>query len=126
MALPKLSAAQRAEALEKAKAVRKEHGDLMAALKAGTLSLTDLLAREDAVVGKVRVRRVLESLPGIGAVRAGQLLSDLGISETRRVQGLGSGQRARRLALFPPTPGRLRVVGMPVLDHVDRHVWRKS
>ncbi|MFZ3470377.1 integration host factor, actinobacterial type [Streptomyces sp. 4.24] len=66
MALPKLSPAQRAEALQKAAAVRKERGDLMAALKAGTLPLTDLLAREDNVVGKVRVRRVLESLPGIG------------------------------------------------------------
>ncbi|GAA1889497.1 integration host factor, actinobacterial type [Streptantibioticus ferralitis] len=102
MALPPLTPSQRAEALEKAKAVRKERGDLMAALKAGTLPLTDLLARQDTVVGKIRVRRVLESLPGIGAVRAGQLLADLGISESRRVQGLGANQRARLLALFPP------------------------
>ncbi|MGV9885041.1 integration host factor, actinobacterial type [Streptomyces sp. NPDC003006] len=102
MALPPLTPSQRAEALEKAKAVRKERGDLMAALKAGTLPLTDLLARQDTVVGKIRVRRVLESLPGIGAVRAGQLLTDLGISESRRVQGLGANQRVRLLALFPP------------------------
>ncbi|MGW6095037.1 integration host factor, actinobacterial type [Streptomyces sp. NPDC055157] len=101
MALPALTPSQRAEALQKAKAVRKERGDLLTQLKAGTLPLTDLLARKDAVVGKIRVRRVLESLPGIGTVRAGQLLSDLGISESRRVQGLGSGQRARLLALFP-------------------------
>lgn len=65
--------------LEKAKAVRKERGDLMAPFKAGTLPLTDLLARKDTVVGKIRVRRVLESLPGIGA-----------------------NQRVRLLALFPP------------------------
>lgn len=103
MALPALTPAQRAEALEKAKAVRKERGDLMAALKAGTLPLAALLAREDAVVGKLRVRRVLESLPGIGAVRAGQLVADLRISESRRVQGLGANQRTRLLALFPPT-----------------------
>ncbi|MDJ0346708.1 integration host factor, actinobacterial type [Streptomyces sp. H10-C2] len=102
MALPKLSAAQRAEALEKAKAVRKERSELMAHLKAGTMPLTDLLARQDAAVGKIRVRRVLESLPGIGPVRAGQLLADLGISESRRVQGLGANQRARLLELFPP------------------------
>jgi hypothetical protein len=102
MALPALTPSQRAEALEKAKAVRKERGDLMAQLKAGDLTLTAQLAREDAVVGKLRMRRVLESLPGIGAVRAGQLLADLGISESRRVQGLGSGQRARLLALYPP------------------------
>lgn len=102
MALPKLSPAQRAEALQKAAAVRKERGDLMAALKAGNLPLAALLERDDSVVGKIRVRRVLESLPGIGSVRAGQLLSDLGISESRRVQGLGANQRARLLALFRP------------------------
>ncbi|MEU8509881.1 integration host factor, actinobacterial type [Streptomyces brevispora] len=102
MALPTLTPSQRAEALQKAKGVRKERGDLLAQLKAGDLTLTTLLAREDAVVGKLRVRRVLESLPGIGAVRAGQLLADLGISESRRVQGLGANQRARLLALFPP------------------------
>ncbi|MBT2430005.1 integration host factor [Streptomyces sp. ISL-112] len=102
MALSALTPSQRAEALEKAKAVRKERADLMTQLKAGTLPLTDLLAREDAVVGKIRVRRVLESLPGIGAVRAGQLLADLGISESRRVQGLGANQRTRLFELFPP------------------------
>ncbi|MFI5986882.1 integration host factor, actinobacterial type [Streptomyces sp. NPDC051555] len=102
MALPVLTPAQRAEALQKAAGVRKERGELMAALKAGDLPLAALLEREDAVVGKVRVRRVLESLPGIGSVRAGQLLADLGISETRRIQGLGANQRARLLELSPP------------------------
>ncbi|GGK30128.1 hypothetical protein GCM10011583_72550 [Streptomyces camponoticapitis] len=48
------------------------------------------------------MRRVLESLPGIGTIRAGQLLADLSISEQRRVQGLGSGQRAGLLARFSP------------------------
>ncbi|WP_327687019.1 integration host factor, actinobacterial type [Streptomyces sp. NBC_00467] len=102
MALPALTPSQRTEALEKAMAVRKERADLMTQLKAGTLPLTELLARDDTVVSKLRVRRVLESLPGIGPVRAGQLLADLGISERRRVQGLGANQHARLLALFPP------------------------
>ncbi|MFD4242115.1 integration host factor, actinobacterial type [Streptomyces sp. NPDC058525] len=101
MPLPALTPAQRAEALQKAATVRKERGELMAALKSGDLPLAALLEREDAVVGKVRVRRVLESLPGIGSIRAGQLLADLGISETRRIQGLGTNQRKRLLALFP-------------------------
>lgn len=99
--LPALTPAQRAEALQKAAAVRKERGELMAALKAGDLPLAALLEREDAVVGKIRVRRVLESLPGIGSVRAGQLLAGVGISESRRVRGLGANQRERLLALFP-------------------------
>lgn len=101
MALPALTPTQRAEALQKAAAVRKERADLLAELQAGTLSLADLLSREDTVVGKIRVRRLLESLPGIGPVRAGQLLADLHVSEARRVQGLGPKQRVRLLALFP-------------------------
>ncbi|MFE3117169.1 integration host factor, actinobacterial type [Streptomyces niveus] len=103
MALPPLTLSQRAAALEKALAVRQERADLMAALKSGDLTLPTLLAREDDVVGKLRVRRLLESLPGIGTIRAGQLLTDLEISEKRRVQGLGTKQRARLLTLFRTT-----------------------
>ncbi|MFE4613248.1 integration host factor, actinobacterial type [Streptomyces niveus] len=103
MALPPLTLSQRAAALEKALAVRRERADLMAALKSGALTLPALLAREDDVVGKLRVRRLLESLPGIGTIRAGQLLTDLDISERRRVQGLGAKQRARLLTLFRAT-----------------------
>ncbi|MEV8426558.1 integration host factor, actinobacterial type [Streptomyces niveus] len=103
MALPPLTLSQRAAALEKALSVRRERADLMTALKSGDLTLPALLAREDDVVGKLRVRRLLESLPGIGSIRAGQLLTDLEISERRRVQGLGAKQRARLLTLFRTT-----------------------
>ncbi|MFF1651571.1 hypothetical protein [Streptomyces sp. NPDC058240] len=56
--------------------------------------------------GKLRVRRVLEPLPGIGAVRVGQLFASLGISESRRVQSLGSGQRVRFLTPATSITGR--------------------
>ncbi|MER6693133.1 hypothetical protein ABT329_29615, partial [Streptomyces minutiscleroticus] len=46
-------------------------------------------------------REVLEMLagplPGIGKVRAAQLLDELEISESRRVQGLGARQKERLL-----------------------------
>lgn len=103
MALPALTAEARAEALKKAVAVRKERGEVLAQLKAGKVSLKEVLEREgDAVVGKTYVKRLLESLPGIGKVRAGQLLNDLEISERRRVQGLGARQKDRLLEIFPP------------------------
>ncbi|MFH8642345.1 integration host factor, actinobacterial type [Streptomyces goshikiensis] len=102
MALPKLSPEARAEALEKALAVRKERAAIMAGLKTGSLSLGDVLDREGPVVGKAYVRRVLEALPGVGSVRAGQLLTEAGISERRRVQGLGPRQKERLLELFAP------------------------
>lgn len=102
MALPALTPAQRAEALKKASVVRKERAAVLTELKEGKVSLQEILERKDAVVGKTSARRLLESLPGIGKVRAGQLITDLGISERRRVQGLGSRQKERLLELFPP------------------------
>jgi hypothetical protein len=102
MALPALTAEARAEALKKAAAVRKERGEILAQLKDRKVSLKQVLERDSTVVGKTYVKRLLESLPGIGKVRAGQLLADLGISERRRVQGLGARQKERLLELFPP------------------------
>ncbi|WP_093796934.1 integration host factor, actinobacterial type [Streptomyces sp. Wb2n-11] len=104
MALPKLSPAQRAEALQKAAAVRKERSALLAELKDGKVSLKDVLAREDTVTTRTPVERLLKSLPGIGAVRAGQLMEELEIPEGRRVAGLGPRQRERLAELFPASP----------------------
>lgn len=61
----------------------------------GALSLPELLAAADTddIVGKMKVLAVLESLPGLGKVKARRLLEDVGISDTRRVQGLGANQR---------------------------------
>ncbi|MGW9440029.1 integration host factor, actinobacterial type [Streptomyces sp. NPDC055607] len=101
MPIPVLSAEDRAEALRKAVSVRRERSAVLAALKNGTTSLESVLERDDAVVGRILVRRLLESLPGIGKNRAAQLLSGVGISERRRVRGLGVHQRERLLELFP-------------------------
>ncbi|MET7642500.1 integration host factor, actinobacterial type [Streptomyces sp. NPDC005426] len=98
--LPPLTSAQRTEALKKAAAVRHERAEILAALKDGRVSLREVLDRGDPVVGKIFVRRLLESLPGIGKVRAGQLMDSLGVSDRRRVQGLGTVQRAKLLGLF--------------------------
>lgn len=61
----------------------------------GSLTLRELLdqAGSDEVVGKMKVLAVLESLPGLGKVKARRLMEEVGISETRRVQGLGANQR---------------------------------
>jgi ribosomal protein S13 len=45
----------------------------------------------------MKVLTVLESLPGLGKVKARRVLEDVGISETRRVQGLGENQRKKLL-----------------------------
>ena len=49
---------------------------------------------------------MLESLPGVGKVKARRTMEEIGISETRRVRGLGAQQRdvaARGLPQLSPT-----------------------
>ena len=96
MALPpSLSPEARQAALEKAAAARRQRAELKEKLKMGSLTLKELLdqAERDEVVAKMKVLTVLESLPGLGKVKARRLMDDVGISETRRVQGLGDKQR---------------------------------
>ena len=50
-------------------------------------------AESDEIVGKMKVLAVLEALPGTGKVKARRLMETVGISETRRLQGLGAKQR---------------------------------
>jgi len=69
----------------------------------GSLTLSELLAQgdKDDIVGKMKVVAVLESLPGVGKVKARRTMEEIGISETRRVRGLGDQQRAALLKSFP-------------------------
>jgi hypothetical protein len=96
---PALTPEQRQAALEKAAKVRRERAEVKEKLKLGSLSLDELLARADGdeTVGKMKVVSVLESLPGLGKVKARRLMETVGISESRRLQGLGAKQRAELL-----------------------------
>jgi ribosomal protein S13 len=48
----------------------------------------------------MKVAAVLPSLPGFGKVKAKRLMEELGISESRKIQGLGPRQRAALLERF--------------------------
>ncbi|MBK9178361.1 MAG: integration host factor [Acidimicrobiales bacterium] len=100
---PSLSPEQRAAALEKAAAARRARAELKERLKMGSLSLRELLdaGETDDVIGKMKVLAVLESLPGVGKVKARRLMEEIGIAESRRVRGLGSQQREALLQTFP-------------------------
>jgi signal recognition particle GTPase len=92
---PALTAEQRQAALQKAAKVRRERAEVKEKLKMGSLTLAELLkqADKDETVGKMKVISVLESLPGLGKVKARRLMETVGISESRRLQGLGAKQR---------------------------------
>jgi hypothetical protein len=102
---PSLSPDQRQAALERAASARRLRAELKEKLKMGSLSLSELLgqASTDAVVGKMKVVSVLESLPGVGKVKARRLMEEVGISETRRLQGLGDNQRKKLFEKLPPS-----------------------
>lgn len=95
MALPPLTPEQRSAALAKAAEARKERAEVKNRLKHSGASCTrsSRLKKEDNdVIGKMKVSALLESLPGVGKVRAKQIMERLGISESRRVRGLGTNQ----------------------------------
>jgi ribosomal protein S13 len=77
--------------------------ELKEKLKMGSLDLEGLfaLAANNEMVGKMKVVAVLESLPGVGKVKARRTMDDIGISESRRLRGLGDQQREKLLATFP-------------------------
>ncbi|WP_017573419.1 integration host factor, actinobacterial type [Nocardiopsis halotolerans] len=102
MALPPLTPEQRTAALEKAAKARKERAEVKNKLKNGGVSLSEVLSNglKDDVIGKMKVSALLESLPGVGKVRAKQIMERLNIAESRRVRGLGTNQRAALEAEF--------------------------
>ena len=96
MALPPLTPEQRKAALDKAAASRRERAAVKNRLKHSGATIAEVLAEGETneVIGKMRVLDLLQALPGLGKVRARQVMDRLGIAESRRVRGLGAKQVA--------------------------------
>ncbi len=99
---PTLTPDQRRAALEKAAVARQKRAEVKEQLKGGSLTLEQLFEKgdHDEMLGKLKVVSMLESLPGVGKVRARRLMEELDISESRRLRGLGDNQRRRLLDRF--------------------------
>jgi hypothetical protein len=98
---PQLSDEARRAALVKAAEARRARAEIKQRLKMGSLTFTELLDQaDDDMVAKMKVLAVLESLPGVGKVKARRTMEEIGISETRRIRGLGDKQRAKLLEAF--------------------------
>ncbi len=102
MALPQLTEEQRAAALQKAAEARRARAELKERLKRGGTTLADVLKQSDSneVLGKMKVSALLEALPGVGKVRAAQIMDRLEIANSRRLRGLGDRQRKALLTEF--------------------------
>lgn len=102
MALPPLTPEQRAAALEKAAQARQLRAQVKNRLKYGGGSLAEAIEEGQQVeaIGKMKVSALLESLPGVGKARARHIMEEVGISESRRVRGLGPLQVAKLVERF--------------------------
>lgn len=94
---PQLTPEQRTAALAKAAEARTARAALKNKLKIGSMTLAEALASTESTVGKLKVVSMLESLPGVGKVKARKIMGDIGIADNRRVQGLGTQQKAALL-----------------------------
>ncbi len=117
---PQLTPEQRQQALLKAAASRKRRSEIKVKIKNGEFSVDTILemAKIDEAVAKMRVKELLESLSGVGKVRAQSLMERLNISPTRRIQGLGRLQIKQLREEFMKSehaikPGKLLVLSGP-------------
>jgi guanylate kinase len=117
---PKLTSEQRLAALEAAKQARRTRSDIKEQIRTGQLKVLQVieLASTNEAISKMLVSELLESIPGVGKVRVKSILDRLGISGTRRIQGLGVLQLQKLKKEFtPPTgairPGKLFVLSGP-------------
>jgi guanylate kinase len=117
---PQLTPEQRQQALLKAASSRKRRAEVKIKIKNGEFSVDTILdiAKTEEAVAKMRVKELLESLSGVGKVRAQSLMERLNISPTRRIQGLGRLQIKQLREEFMKSehaikPGKLLVLSGP-------------
>lgn len=98
MGPPALTPEQRALAVQRAAYARRVRAEVRNRLKHSGDALGDVIRRgqsddgDGPVIGRMRVSALLESMPGVGPVRARQAMDRIGIASTRRVRGLGVNQ----------------------------------
>jgi hypothetical protein len=100
--LPQMTDEQRAQALAKAGAARRQRAEMKVLLKTGSLTMAEVFAQadEDDIVAGTKVFPLLASMPRMGKIKAKRLMEELGISESRKIRGLGRRQREDLLATF--------------------------
>ena len=118
---PQLTPKERSAALAKASIARKRRAFIKSQIKDGQISIKEIfnLAKEDEAIAKMRVAEMLESVTGVGKIRALAIMEKLAISPTRRVKGLGKNQIESLLLEFHgvkenfATRGKLIVLSGP-------------
>ena len=112
---PKLTPEARAAALLAATTARKERSEIKALLRNSERSIFDVINSAQPAIQKMRVRELLESVPGVGKLRAEAIMERAKISPTRRIAGLGRNQISAlkgELAMSKVDPARGTLIVM--------------
>lgn len=99
--IPELTTEQRKENLAKAMEMRQRRAKIRAKLGDGTYSAAKIVRRAfdgDKAYAGMRVKKLINAMPGYGFKRTQALMRELGISESRRVGGLGTNQAKALIA----------------------------
>lgn len=94
---------QRAAALKRAAELRGARAEYLGRVKLGEVGIAAALAEgkeNPSVVGRIKAKRLLMALPGVGAVKAQSAMTAIGIAESRRVAGIGQRQAEKLVELF--------------------------
>ena len=115
---PKISNRLRRKAGEKAVAARRERATIKALVASGELFFFDLFKDERKSIARMKLIDLLQSVPGIGKVRAELILDRTKISPSRRIGGVGHRQLELLREEFllmknSPRSGKLLVVSGP-------------
>ncbi len=115
---PKISNRFRRKAGEKAVAARRERATIKAMVASGELFFFDLFKDERKSIARMKLIDLLQSVPGIGKVRAELILDRTKISPSRRIGGVGHRQLELLREEFllmknSPQSGKLLVVSGP-------------
>lgn len=100
---PQLTLEERRAALAKAAQSRKVRAAFKAEVKSGQRHWLDAFNSDQEAIKKMRVKELLQSLPGVGEIRAASLLDRAGISHARRIQGVGKSQYESLLRILKET-----------------------
>jgi len=89
---PKLSKEALASAGAKAVAARRERAEIKQALANEELSIFDVINDGRESIARMKIRDLLDAAPGVGERRAFTIMEKAGISQSRRIAGLGAHQ----------------------------------
>lgn len=94
---PKKSIGELRAAGQKAIMARRQRAMLKNELKSGKVSLLQVLETDDPIVIRMKIWDLLVSLPAFGETKARNLMDKCGISDARRIGGLGGQQKKQLL-----------------------------